>query len=170
MKKLEDLNMKELRALAADVEPLVDRPLKATSKDELAGLIDDALTELDEEQLDAILVGHGLAESSVSDSTGDVPDSAEDPDEDEGDVNPDESDPVSDEPSEPEAPTQPAKGEKPYAIQIREHPTSLAYTYGDIIINPPQKMVDSVAHVPLSKRGVEVLRAKGYRTRKLSDE
>lgn len=165
-KSLDDVAMGALRDVGYDLEPLVDREIRGTSKDGLAEEILSALEELWEMDETAYLE---LTEKySALLSAGfeaDVPESGE-PESGE----PESGDGDKDDPEAGDGEETPEDGESlaeepalPYAIQVREHAVDYRYRYGDILINPSRELVDSMVHAKLSEKGVRKLQARGSR-------
>jgi hypothetical protein len=170
---LEDLKMDELRAIGYDLEALLSKEIKGSRKKDLLAEVKLALAELTADDRATLLEGHGVVNL---DDAPEAPEPTEnDPTElaDEGGEN------LSGEPTDELEPGEvdaevyekaEADGmikELPYAIQIREHASGWGSTYGDIIVNPSEELVESTTHAVLSEDGVKRLAARGSRVRKM---
>jgi len=167
MKTLNDLEMKELRELAFDLEALTETELKANKKKDLLALVEDALAKVDEGDRASTLSAYGIGAAELN------PDEAatlDQPGDSELAKLPDEAaEPVKVTAPAPIAPyVEPEETPRvlPYAIQIREHKLGGSYQYGEIVIEPTAELVDSHVHAKLSEEGVRKLQARGTRTRK----
>jgi hypothetical protein len=181
MKTLNDLEMKELRELAFDLEALTETELKANKKKDLLALVEDALAKVDEGDRASTLSAYGIGaaelkhdEAATLDQPGDIADPvAHEAALESGEIAklPDEAAETVKAPApapivpyvEPEG----APRVLPYAIQIREHKLGGSYQYGEIVIEPTAELVDSHVHAKLSEEGVRKLQARGTRTRKV---
>jgi len=176
MKTLNDLEMKELRDLAFDLEALTETELKANKKKDLLALVEDALAKVDEGDRASTLSAYGIGAAELNPdeaATLDQPGDIADPVVHEASIESGELAKLPDEPAKTPAPApfvpyvEPEETPLPYAIQIREHKLGGSYQYGEIVIDPTAELVDSHVHAKLSEEGVRKLQARGTRTRKV---
>lgn len=147
-RELDEFSLEELRGLGHELEPLLDRRVRARTQEELLGLVDEALNELldlDFEAFLAVAVRNDLLEDSESDG------------EAEGEHEAAES-----KRSDSGPPGKAAAGVS-YAIQIREHTTRAGLEFGRIIINPDPEIRKTFIHASLNQAGVKKLVAQGYK-------
>lgn len=178
MKTLNDLEMKELRELAYDLEALTETELKANKKKDLLALVEDALAKVDEGDRASTLLAYGIGTAELNadePATLDQPGDIVDPAAYEAALESGELAKLPDESAKAPAPApfapyvEPEETPRvlPYAIQIREHKLGGSYQYGEIVIEPTAELVDSHVHAKLSEEGVRKLQARGTRTRKV---
>lgn len=188
--KPKDLGMTELRALASDLEHLLEREIKGTRKKDLVPLVDEALAELPPDVLTEILKNHGMVEAKDSEVipkvTAEEAFSTRDrllvaPQVTNEEVSPEEEDEEEEElpPAIAAPPVVRPIAEKtdlPFAIQIREWPMGYALSYGDIVRRPDvdeeaferySRLVGGVTHAALNEDGFKRLVARGSRVKNL---
>jgi len=170
---LDSLGMPELRAIATDLEHLLERDLKANKKKDLLALIGDALAELPPEALSSLLETHNVKDPEIDAETG-----SEELKPGEGPIAVEaESQEGAESLSEVKIdtseipkgvkfelivePSTPALKELPHAIQVREYPTSSNYNYGDVVVNPSRELCESLTHAALSAEGLKRMIASG---------
>lgn len=166
---LDELGMPELRALAGDLEHLLERDLKANKKKDLLALVGDALAELPPEALNSIVETHKIKAVSQEEAYIAMEAGSQEGAETLSGVEIDASEipreakfsPIV-EPFAPIVePSTPSVSEIPYAIQIREYPTTSNYNYGDVVVNPPRELCETITHAALSEEGLRRMVASG---------
>ena len=170
---LDGLGMLELRALAGDLEHLLERELRANKKKDLLALVGDALAELPPEALSSLLETHNVKAPEIDAETGSeelklgegfivVEAESQEGAETLSGVEIDASEIPKGAKFEPIAePSTPALKELPHAIQVREYPTSSNYNYGDVVVNPSRELCETITHAALSEEGLKRMIASG---------
>jgi hypothetical protein len=157
--------MKELRALAYDLEAMLEREVRGSKKKDLLASVLVALSELPGNDRRALLGGHGLTSTEI-DPTDDADEGGEESKEKLSELPATPPAPTKEKPPKPKAKTK-VERSLPYAIQIREYPRNYAFKYGDIVVNPTRELVAKTVHAALTPDGVKRLAARGSRVRKL---
>jgi len=160
---LDGLGMLELRALAGDLEHLLERELKANKKKDLLALVGDALAELPPEALSSIIETHKIkAMSHQEEAYITMEAESQEGAETLSGVEIDASEiPKGVKFELIVEPSTPALKELPHAIQVREYPTSSNYNYGDVVVNPSRELCESLTHAALSAEGLKRMIASG---------